>query len=120
MKVKVKSKRLSVDCILYFKIIIDRWDAEKGSPHRYHRTLLYPSRFRNEMQCFYAVILDFSHPQSLIQIQFRLTNELVSNYEYFNGDGHVTSSIDPADDVVIGAAALRVELRAGAANWTDW
>ena len=72
------------------------------------------------MQCFYAVILDFSHPQSLIQIQFRLTYELVSNYEYFNGDGHVTSSIDPADDVVIGAAALRVELRAGAANWTDW
>ena len=77
---------------------------------------MYPSRFRHEMQCFYAAILELNHPRGLIQIDFRLTNELVSNYEYFNGDCHMTSSIEPADDVMIVAAALRVELRAGAAN----
>ena len=49
------------------------------------------------------------HPQSAIKIYFRLTNGLVSNYEYSNGDGHVTNSIEPVDDAV--AVILWIALR---------
>jgi hypothetical protein len=41
-----------------------------------------------------------------IKIGFRLTNGLVSNYEYSNGDSHVTNSIEPTDDVMTVATIL--------------
>ena len=47
---------------------------------------------------------------------FRLTNEFVANYEYSNGEGNVTNSFDPADDVMTVAIVLRVALCACAAH----
>jgi hypothetical protein len=34
------------------------------------------------------------------KIDFRLINGLVSNYQYSNGDAHVTNPIEPADNVM--------------------
>jgi hypothetical protein len=61
----------------------------------------------------YAARIECGHPQSAIKIYFRLTSGLVSNCEYCNGDGHVTNSIEPADDAV--AVILWVALRTDAA-----
>jgi hypothetical protein len=55
------------------------------------------------MQCFYAARLESGHPRGAINIDFRLTNGLVSNYEYSNGDGQILSSTNDAayrDDVL--------------------
>ena len=46
------------------------------------------------MQCFYATRLKHGHARDAIKIDFRMTNGLVSNYEYCNGDGHMINSID--------------------------
>ena len=35
-----------------------------------------------------------------MKIEFCLTNGLVSNYEYSNGNGHVANSIEHVDDVI--------------------
>ena len=87
--------------------------------HRRHRTQLYPSRSRHEMQCLYGARLERSHPRGAIHIGFRLTNWLVSNYEYSNEDGHMTNSIEPADDVLIVATVLWFILYTGAAHWSS-
>ena len=63
------------------------------------------------MQCYYTTRFKARPSTGEIQIDFRLTNELVSNYEYSNGDGHVTTSIEPADDVMTVMAALWAAMR---------
>jgi len=68
--------------------------------------MLFPPRLRYEMQCFYATRLEHVHPLGVKKCDFRLTNGLVSNYEYSNGDGHMTNSVDPADDVMSVATVL--------------
>ena len=52
--------------------------------------------------CLYAITLKRDLPRGAIKIYFRLTNGLVSNYEYLysDGDGHVTNYTVPADDVM--------------------
>jgi hypothetical protein len=67
-------------------------------------------RSRRKMQCFYAARLEHCHPRGAIKINFCLTNGLISNYECSNGDGHMTNSIEPADDVMTFAAVLWVAL----------
>ena len=66
----------------------------KEKHHRYlycrHRTLLYPSRFSHKS----------GHPRCAIKIDFLLTKGLVSNYEYSNGDGNVSNSIEPVSDLM--------------------
>jgi hypothetical protein len=68
------------------------------------------------MQCFYAARLEREHPRCAIQIYIRLTNGLVSNYEYSNRDGHVTDFSEPADYVMTVRVILLIALRAGAAH----
>jgi hypothetical protein len=58
------------------------------------------------MQCFYAARPEHSHPRGAVKIYFNLTNWLIPNYKYSNGDGHVTNSIKTADDVMTVAAIL--------------
>jgi hypothetical protein len=68
------------------------------------------------MQCLYATRLEYVHPRGAIKIDFLLTNGLISNYKYSNGDGHVANSIKPTNDVMTVAAVLWVALRVGAAH----
>ena len=63
------------------------------------------------MQCFYADRLESGHPRGVIKIDFRLTNVLVYNYVYSNGDGHVTNFIEPTDDVMTVVVIVWVALR---------
>jgi hypothetical protein len=53
------------------------------------------------MQCFYATGIARGHLRGAVKIDFHLNNGLISNYEYSNGEGHVTNSIEPVDDVMI-------------------
>ena len=53
---------------------------------RRHRTLLYPTCSSYEIQCFYTAIIKCGHLRGAIKIDFRLTNGLLSNYEYSDGD----------------------------------
>jgi hypothetical protein len=50
--------------------------------HRRHRTLLYPSRSRHEMQCFYAARLGRGHPRDAIKINLCLSNELFTRTHF--------------------------------------
>jgi hypothetical protein len=52
-----------------------------------------------------------------IIIDFRLNNGLVSNNEYSNGDGQLTNSIQPADDVLTVVAVLWFVWRACPVYW---
>ena len=81
-----------------------------------HRTVSYPSGFHHKMQCFYAARLECGHAWGTQIFNLRLTNGIVSNYEYSKGDCHVTTSIKPADDVMIVEVDLWVTLRTGAAH----
>ena len=56
--------------------------------------LMYPSRSRHEMQCFYAAAIHGAQSKTTLF----LPSGLVYNYEYSNGDSHVTNSIEPDDD----------------------
>jgi len=70
------------------------------------------------MQCLYATGLKRGHPRAAIKIDICLTNGLVFNFDNSNGDGHVTISIEPADDVMTMtvAAVSCVAFRTGAAD----
>jgi hypothetical protein len=68
------------------------------------------------MQCFFAARLEREHPRCAIKIYIRLTNGLVSNYEYSNGDDHVTAFSEPADYVMTVPVVLLIALRTGAAH----
>jgi hypothetical protein len=63
-------------------------------------------RPRHEIQCFYDAKLERCHPRSAIKIDFRLTNGLVSSYEYFSENDHVIDSTEVADDLLTVAAVL--------------
>ena len=94
------------------------WHFKKSTPESYTAAteLLYPSRSRHEMQCFFAARLEREHPRCAIKIYIRLTNGLVSNYEYSNGDDHVTAFSEPADYVMTVPVVLLIALRTGAAH----
>jgi len=66
------------------------------------------------MECFYASRLERGHQRGATKVHFGLTNGLDSNYEYSNRDGHLTNSIEPADDVMTVVAVLWVALHTGA------
>jgi hypothetical protein len=78
-----------------------------------HGTALYPLHSRHAMQCFHDTRFDRDHPRGAIKIESRLTYWLVSNFEYFNEDYHVTNSIEPTNDVMKVAIILWVALHAG-------
>ena len=64
--------------------------------------LLYSSCSHHDIQCcLYAITLKRDLPRGAIKIYFRLTSGLVSKYEYSDGDGHMTNSTVPADDVIL-------------------
>jgi hypothetical protein len=94
------------------------WHVKKSTPESYTAATewLYPSRSRHEMQCFYAARLERKHPRCAIKIYIRLTNGLVSNYEYSNRDDHVTAFSEPADYVMTVPVVLLIALRTGAAH----
>jgi hypothetical protein len=49
---------------------------------------------------------------SVIDLLMHRLESTVSNYEYFNGDGHMTNSIEPIDDSCgrfMGRLALLIE-----------
>jgi hypothetical protein len=50
------------------------------------------------------------------QTQMRPSTGLNSNYQYSKGDGNVTNSIEPTDDVLTVAAIVWVSLRPSAAH----
>jgi hypothetical protein len=62
------------------------------------------------MEWLYAVRLERGHQRGTIKADLCLTNRLVFNFEYFNGDSHVTNSIEPADD---SCGNFMVALRSG-------
>jgi hypothetical protein len=73
--------------------------------------MLYPSRSRHEIQWFYATRLELGHPRDAITFYYHLSKKLFSNNVYSNGDGQVTNSIKPADDVMtVATQALLIKL----------
>ena len=65
------------------------------------------------MECFYAARLEHVHQRGATKVDFGPTNGLDSNYEYSNRDGHLTNSIEPANDVLTVVADLWVALHTG-------
>jgi hypothetical protein len=69
------------------------------------------------MQCFYVARLERGHPWGTPIFNLSLTNELVSNNEYSQEDCHVTTSIEPANDLMTDEVDLWVTLRTGAVHY---
>ena len=109
---------IKIGCNVYMCSMHHRWgylvkhasltcNWNKSTPRKLycrHRTLLYPSRSRHGMQCFYANRLVW--PMDSFPITYIPTR-----------DGNMTNSTESTDDVLTVANVLSVALPVSAAHW---
>ena len=94
--------------VKHVSLTIKRKHTQTATPPPQNAVVLITFKSCNAV---YATRRERGHPRGVIKLYVRLTNGLVSNYEYSNGDDHVTNSIEPSDDVMTVAIVVLVALR---------